>query len=551
MAISKICIECNRHFIERNNENKNPICPLCKTEFVQKRIKELKKIENEKCKETKLQENKLFEEKLKQFNVIPLDSVATVKNQSLLVIGNGFDIMHGIKSSYYNFQKTLGKNSYLRFVLENYLQADDIWCDFENALGKINVGAMCNERIIDDYLEDCDAYDEEANASSFFMASEMAAQPIISIADELPKRFRSWIESLSVQTDDRPLKSIVSDTFCLNFNYTEFIETMYGVSEGNVCYIHGCRRKKKFHPKEKLVLGHIPGASDSMYDFTHTKLGKKSFAKKKLIKAAQENTISIVSQNDKELTKNSSEIIKANQNFFDLLRNISSVIIIGHSLSEVDYDYFREIIESNSSKDNINWYISAFCLRDLNNIAKFQVEMGIKTENLFIFRTDSIFVNVKPSVSPEPVLTKWKNLISIDDEKIIVKKSHNELLLNKSNSKDILYDCILPVAISFAFYIASYELLFVIARGSFGGIFLFRKNNDSWSFVGELESIPNQSLINRRLKKIYINRDEIIFVYNSRVRKYSLADSKLIYNKARQKAPLYEYQGEEITSKFL
>lgn len=50
--------------------------------------------------------------------------------------------MHGIKSSYYDFQKTLGRNSYLRFALENYLQDDDIWADFENALGKINVGAM-------------------------------------------------------------------------------------------------------------------------------------------------------------------------------------------------------------------------------------------------------------------------------------------------------------------------------------------------------------------------------------------------------------------------
>ncbi len=68
--------------------------------------------------------------------------------------------MHGIKSSYYDFQKTLGKNSYLRFALENYLQDDDIWADFENALGKINVGAMCNETIIDDCLDDCDAYDE-------------------------------------------------------------------------------------------------------------------------------------------------------------------------------------------------------------------------------------------------------------------------------------------------------------------------------------------------------------------------------------------------------
>lgn len=143
-----------------------------------------------------------------------------------------------------------------------------------------------------------------------------------------------------------------------------------------------------------------------MYDFAPTKLGKKSFVKKYLIEAAQENAISIVSRNDEELTKDSSEIIKLHQNFFDGLRNISSVIVIGHSLSEVDYDYFREMIESNLSKDRIHWYISAFCLRDLDNIAKFQAEMGIKTENLFIFRTDSVFVKMKPIVPSEPVLSE-------------------------------------------------------------------------------------------------------------------------------------------------
>lgn len=37
---------------------------------------------------------------------------------------------------------------------------------------------------------------------------------------------------------------------------------MYGVSEKNICYIHGCRRKKKGKSKERLILGHKPGASD-------------------------------------------------------------------------------------------------------------------------------------------------------------------------------------------------------------------------------------------------------------------------------------------------
>lgn len=68
-------------------------------------------------------------------------------------IGNGFDLMHGAHSSYYDFEKTLGKHSYLRFILENYLEADDLWADFEGALAKINVEAMSQPYILNDLLE--------------------------------------------------------------------------------------------------------------------------------------------------------------------------------------------------------------------------------------------------------------------------------------------------------------------------------------------------------------------------------------------------------------
>ena len=57
---------------------------------------------------------------------------------SLFIIGNGLDLMHGVKSSYYSFRDTLGKNNSLRFALETYLNVEDLWADFEDALAHIN-----------------------------------------------------------------------------------------------------------------------------------------------------------------------------------------------------------------------------------------------------------------------------------------------------------------------------------------------------------------------------------------------------------------------------
>ena len=61
------------------------------------------------------EEHARFKEILKTRTVVKRESILVRTEQILYVLGNGFDLMHGVKSSYYDFQKTLGKNSHLRF----------------------------------------------------------------------------------------------------------------------------------------------------------------------------------------------------------------------------------------------------------------------------------------------------------------------------------------------------------------------------------------------------------------------------------------------------
>lgn len=79
----------------------------------------------------------------------------------------------------------------------------------------------------------------------------MAMQPVDTITNELPKKFRKWIESLRVDLSVKPLRDLLkSGAKYLSFNYTEFAETLYGAE--NVCYIHGSRKSRK----SKLIIGH-------------------------------------------------------------------------------------------------------------------------------------------------------------------------------------------------------------------------------------------------------------------------------------------------------
>lgn len=87
---------------------------------------------------------------------------------------------------------------------------------------------------------------------------------------------------------------------------------------------------------------------------------------------------------DEETTKKTDEIIANHQTFFASLSHIENIVVIGHSLSNVDYPYFKEILKN--THNNKNWIISWFSSRDLENINTFAQEMDIKKSKTSILK---------------------------------------------------------------------------------------------------------------------------------------------------------------------
>ena len=183
-------------------------CPSCCKEVRAQREKAAEQIESKAWQRKKAEDQKSFDVSLKNWPVIPIDEIRSKDNHVLYIIGNGFDLMHGVKSSYYAFRESLGKRNSLRETLETYLTPEDIWADFENALAHFNISSMGSQFIVDNWLDWMDAYAEDAGAAEFYMAVEAAATPIQIVAQELPRRFHMWVESLAVGTEDRPLKGL-------------------------------------------------------------------------------------------------------------------------------------------------------------------------------------------------------------------------------------------------------------------------------------------------------------------------------------------------------
>lgn len=523
----KECPSCHCQFITSENHQ---YCKFCFRKHEEQKANERQKVEDAKWLVQKKIENKQFENDLKSWDVVDLNSI--VSNNPLYIIGNGFDLLHGAKSSYYDFRDSMGEGNYLRWCLETYLNAENLWGNFEEALGHLNVRMMASTNIADMWFDDYEAYDEDSSYADFFAAAETAAGPAVTIANDLPRVFRRWIESIIVPTTDRPLMGLIKNAPVLNFNYTEFIETLYGVDHNNVCYIHGCRKKIKGKPKDKLILGHMPGANDSEYEF-HDKWKPKNPYKRQMIDVGQEIAIRHISHCDEKLTKHCDEIIKENRDFFDEL-NVTDVIVIGHSLSEVDWDYFDEIVRR---KNNLNWYISCHGLRDLGNIEKFIEKFSISPDKVHLFRLDGIKVNVESVIDKKKdVVPKERVLCKTD--KWSIRELHGRLNIYENGIR--IYSLIFPGFVRKAILFDKYLLVVC------DDVYLLKYDNEGWEFVRELEPIQKQSLFNRRLDRLLHDNGVLIFVYNNRIRKYRLEDGKLIENKAARNARGLNISGEIV-----
>ena len=160
---------------------------------------------------------------------------------TLYIIGNGFDLHHGLKTSYLNFRDDYVKKK--SSVLWNDLldiygeapQNDNLWWkDFENMLGKVDYESLsksCN-----------------GDALGFMKVGNL-------MKGKLPPLFGKWIKDVDSQIDASKIElmdEVDADSMFFTFNYTLLLEKAYHVKDENVWHIHGSVK----HPDD-IVVGHV------------------------------------------------------------------------------------------------------------------------------------------------------------------------------------------------------------------------------------------------------------------------------------------------------
>jgi len=140
---------------------------------------------------------------------------------NIFIIGNGFDLAHGINTSYGSFKTFLQKESssskqpHVKSLIEIITRSTtdkDSWSDFETALGKINYSL---------YQNNGKAQTNAVKLLKPFFKEWLVGIPLNEI--QPIKKFRSLIDPHT-------------DVF-FTFNYTSTLENLYEAKY--VCHIHG------------------------------------------------------------------------------------------------------------------------------------------------------------------------------------------------------------------------------------------------------------------------------------------------------------------------
>ena len=252
----------------------------------------------------------------------------------LFIIGNGFDLYNGYKTSYLDFKDflidnelnyTIGESTLIDILSPEY--DFEFWKDFEENLSKITL-----ERI-------SIGYDEKEEYSR---NNRNIVEHIKDIQEELYSLIQNALSDFIAKNTEQKIlpKDLFLDLFSfddrfISFNYSVTLETVYHVASQNIHYIHGLSNFFRYEDNnDSIIFGHSGEIPDKLY--TDNLYYEKDHPE--YLKAQIRNS----------LTKYL-DIYKF-ESFIGKVSLYEKIHIIGHSLGIVDIPYFEKLNTSGTKK---------------------------------------------------------------------------------------------------------------------------------------------------------------------------------------------------------
>lgn len=302
-----------------------------------------------------------------------------MKYQTLYIIGNGFDIHHGIESSYKNYLNCLKEENrgIYQKVIDFYgdePEKEEWWNEFEENIGHFDLRSK-----IEDYGFQNQPTDEDIEKMRIetLGGAYDAEDEVGGIISCIKETFHKWVDSLKPAGSGNKIKIEDKDGFFINFNYSLTLENVYNIPKENILHIHGSLNDDEY------VIGHgrsYKDVNEESLPYLAPWDGKQDPSEYGLDAIDDEITenarIAVVKQVMKA-AKPVEEIIRKNNGIFKKLKSVKMVYIYGLSFSDVDKPYLVHILK-NVVSNNINIESSYYSENDKKSIEKFACEQKLK-----------------------------------------------------------------------------------------------------------------------------------------------------------------------------
>lgn len=302
---------------------------------------------------------------------------------NLFVIGNGFDIAHGLATSYKDFRGYLEEQDWA------YLERFESFYGFSTDSDKEFVeGALWKEFEIKlSTFDEEDIVDQGSSIDLGLDGGDIAIED--TLIDHWKKQYgyikklndhvRQWIEQIDINipTKTKIINSKHDDLY-FTFNYTLLLEKIYHIDDGNILHVHGSIGEKDYPP----IIGH--GDSDKVEAARNNAMRARNELREK-----ESSIYSAIADYYEHTLKNVNLHISINKGFFNRLSNVDKIFVIGSSLGDSDMPYFQEI--KSSTKEGTIWNIYYYDALDeiafLNKIAS----LGVGKENIHMIPSEEFF----------------------------------------------------------------------------------------------------------------------------------------------------------------
>lgn len=298
---------------------------------------------------------------------------------TLYIIGNGFDLAHGLPTSYSDFYTWLTEQAESDEKLRDTIRLlIHVIGDCEKAGGKENKGKWSH---LEEYcadiklsqgginLMDRSWFDDEGEEHDLPYSHAEKGEEVSDFVDKvgmLNTLFFRWINNPHIQAGMKEAASRKISYFTenmetlnyvvLNFNYTDTLEKLYGVDAERICHIHGkCDTAAKYYfghgrrvPEpdkmdglktiHRYVSDHL--SDDEGVTFPNIQISKRLF--KDVVQAADEHMA-----------------------FFAGLSGLRDIYVYGFGFGTPDMYYLNQI---NKRSPNAVWHIHQYKGKQVSNM---------------------------------------------------------------------------------------------------------------------------------------------------------------------------------------